>query len=73
MAGTEYAGQCFCGNSLTTTTPLDEGKCDMPCNGDATQTCGGSLALSVYSSSATAKKQRRHARHMDTHLLARLS
>lgn len=52
MAGTEFGGQCFCGNSLSTETKLDDSKCAMPCEGDASQTCGGGLTLSVYEKSA---------------------
>ncbi|TVY62784.1 WSC domain-containing protein [Lachnellula suecica] len=52
MAGTEYGGQCFCGNSMSTVTKLDDSKCAMPCEGDASQTCGGGMALSVYSQAA---------------------
>jgi hypothetical protein len=48
VAGTEYGGECFCGNSLTTVQKLDESKCSMSCAGDASQTCGGSWALSIF-------------------------
>jgi len=61
MAGTEYGGQCFCGNELKTTTLLPDDKCSMPCEGAADETCGGSLALSVYSTNG---KRRRHRRHL---------
>lgn len=56
LAGTEYGGQCFCGNELTGSSSLDNSKCDMPCEGDSTQTCGGSAALSVYSKSGSARR-----------------
>lgn len=55
MAGTEYGGQCFCGNSMSQETKLDDSKCAMPCEGDASQTCGGGMALSVYTKSTSAK------------------
>lgn len=60
LAGTEYAGQCFCGNELNGSSALAESHCDMPCEGDASETCGGSLALSVYTTSST--KAKRHTR-----------
>jgi len=63
MAGTEFGGQCFCGNELKTSTLLGEEKCNVPCEGDAKQKCGGSLSLSVY----TTANKRRHARHMAHH------
>jgi hypothetical protein len=63
MAGTEYGGQCFCGNELEGSSKLAESSCDMPCEGDGTQTCGGSLALSVYTSAT----KKRSIRHMHRH------
>ncbi|KUJ15357.1 WSC-domain-containing protein, partial [Mollisia scopiformis] len=66
MAGTEYGGQCFCGNQLDGSTALNETSCDMPCEGDGTQTCGGGMALSVYSTSSTSKRSSRHLhRHLN--------
>jgi hypothetical protein len=51
-AGTEYAGQCFCGTSIMSpganTTDSD---CNMACTGDATQPCGAGNRLSVYKTS----------------------
>jgi hypothetical protein len=66
MAGTEYGGQCFCGNELVASSQVDESRCDMPCEGDGSQTCGGSLTLSVYST--TAKKSKRFVKHFHRHL-----
>lgn len=66
MAGTEYGGQCFCGNELVGSSALDASRCDMPCEGDAKETCGGGLALSVYT--AVAKKEKR-SRHLHRHVL----
>lgn len=54
LAGTEYGGQCYCGNSLSGSELLDESSCSMPCEGAASQTCGGSWALSVYSADGSA-------------------
>ncbi|PQE31984.1 WSC domain-containing protein [Rutstroemia sp. NJR-2017a WRK4] len=65
VAGTEYGGQCFCDNKLPATV-LDASKCSMACEGDATQTCGGSLSLTVYSKSGSSS--RRMARHLHRHL-----
>ncbi len=48
IAGTEYGGQCYCGNSLITATKIDEASCSMACEGDGKQTCGGGWALSLY-------------------------
>ncbi|KAM3076049.1 hypothetical protein ACMFMG_006438 [Clarireedia jacksonii] len=65
VAGTEYGGQCFCDNSLPATV-LDASKCSMACEGNATETCGGSLALTVYSKSGSSS--RRMSRHLHRHL-----
>ena len=71
MAGTEYAGQCFCANTFTGgAAPLSEASCDMACEGDASETCGGSLALSVYSTKSAGAKVRRsgyNSRHLHAH------
>jgi WSC domain len=48
IAGTEYAGQCFCGNQLVGSQKAAESVCNMPCEGNATEICGGSAALSVF-------------------------
>lgn len=63
LAGTEYGGQCFCDNKLTGSSAIDESKCNMPCEGDSTETCGGSVALSVYSTSAATKTKARKQAH----------
>lgn len=55
LAGTEYGGQCYCGNELFGSSRLDESKCNMPCEGDLQQTCGGVWALSLFSSDGEAK------------------
>jgi WSC domain len=66
IAGTEFGGQCFCGNELSSTSSkLDESSCNMPCEGDGTQTCGGDLALSVFKAGGMKKRLSRHlARHL---------
>ncbi len=66
MAGTEYGGQCFCGDQLNGSSKIAESECSMPCEGDATETCGGSMALSVYTTKATTTK--RSSPHMRRHL-----
>ncbi|KAF2087626.1 WSC-domain-containing protein, partial [Saccharata proteae CBS 121410] len=49
IAGTENSSQCFCGNELSGSQAVDSGKCDMTCDGEDSQTCGGAAVLSVYS------------------------
>jgi len=69
LAGTEYGGQCYCGNELVGSEKLDESLCNMPCEGDAKETCGGGWSLSVYSADGTAKLGAANAkRHFHNHL-----
>jgi hypothetical protein len=49
LAGTEYAGQCFCDNQLNSlTAQISADSCNMACTGDASQICGGPNALDLY-------------------------
>lgn len=68
VAGTEYGGQCFCGENVPSQT-LDANKCNMACAGDGNETCGGGLALSVYSKEAAGKKEKRFMRHFHRHAM----
>ncbi|KAG5927398.1 hypothetical protein E4U42_002294 [Claviceps africana] len=65
LAGTEYGGQCYCGNELVGSERTDESACHIACEGDKADVCGGSWALSVYSADGQASlkggKRRRHA------------
>ncbi|KAF2110143.1 hypothetical protein BDV96DRAFT_584443 [Lophiotrema nucula] len=50
-AGTEYAGECYCGNSFSNgggPAPDGNAQCNMACNGNAQETCGGPNRLNVY-------------------------
>jgi hypothetical protein len=64
-AGVEYAAECYCGNAFSNGGgPAPDGftGCNMPCNGNASEYCGGSNRLDVYqagkvvSSSTTTSK-----------------
>ncbi|GAB0132642.1 hypothetical protein EsDP_00001071 [Epichloe bromicola] len=72
LAGTEYGGQCYCGNELTGSERVDDSACNVACEGDGADTCGGSWTLSVYSQDGQASlkgaKGRRHAHeHVQRH------
>ncbi|KAG8416711.1 hypothetical protein J3458_007275 [Metarhizium acridum] len=72
LAGTEYGGQCYCGNELVGSEKLDDSACDIACEDDKSDTCGGGWALSVYSKDGEASlkgaKSRRHAHeHLQRH------
>ncbi|CAI6337783.1 unnamed protein product [Periconia digitata] len=54
-AGVEYSGQCFCGNVIAGTgAPADASTCDMVCNGNTTEYCGGANRLNLYTARAVA-------------------
>lgn len=46
-AGIEYGGECFCDNTLAGSS-APAGDCNMMCNGDKTQPCGGSWRMNVF-------------------------
>ncbi|KAF2786774.1 WSC-domain-containing protein [Melanomma pulvis-pyrius CBS 109.77] len=46
-AGLQYHGQCFCGASVSSAS-APEVECNLPCNGDNHQACGGEDRLSIY-------------------------
>ncbi|KAH6845490.1 hypothetical protein B0I37DRAFT_380295 [Chaetomium sp. MPI-CAGE-AT-0009] len=51
---TEYGRECYCGNSLhssSTEAPVEE--CNMVCGGDPTEFCGAGNRLELYSTTAT--------------------
>lgn len=53
-AGTEFASQCFCGTTLSNGAgQANVQECNMLCNGDASQFCGGPSRLSIWNGSGT--------------------
>lgn len=55
-AGLEYAAECYCGNSIGGTNgPAPDGLkgCNMPCNGNASEYCGGPNRLDMYKAGGT--------------------
>ncbi|KAK7902952.1 hypothetical protein LTR67_002598 [Exophiala xenobiotica] len=47
LFGTEYAQECYCGNSITTSQVL-QNNCSAICTGDNTEFCGGNSRISVW-------------------------
>lgn len=43
-----HRSQCYCGVESDDPSRLGEATCDVDCAGDASQTCGGRFAISVY-------------------------
>ena len=70
FAGTEYAGQCFCGNELTQSQLEPSTDCNMACQGDADEICGGSARLSVFTKSTSSKMKRSHKHRKRVHHFA---
>jgi hypothetical protein len=68
LAGTEYGGQCYCGNSLTGSALLEDSSCSLPCEGEKSETCGGDWSLSVYSADGSANVVSKVKRHLHNHL-----
>ncbi|KAK0729160.1 WSC domain-containing protein [Apiosordaria backusii] len=55
FAGLEYARECWCAQSLSgLSSKVADSECDLPCDGNSTQACGGNLKLTVYIASAAA-------------------
>lgn len=54
-AGTEYAGECYCDNTIASTgVPAAFSDCSMNCNGNTTEACGGPNRISLFYNNATA-------------------
>ncbi|XP_062586872.1 uncharacterized protein LOC134248494 isoform X2 [Saccostrea cucullata] len=47
--GVMFGGECFCGNFFTSFIKKPERECNMKCNGDTRQTCGGADRINIYS------------------------
>ncbi|KFY43411.1 hypothetical protein V494_02000 [Pseudogymnoascus sp. VKM F-4513 (FW-928)] len=47
LAGTEYSGECYCGNYVSSTAKPATSGCDMACKGDAAEKCGGADRISL--------------------------
>ncbi|PVF97904.1 WSC-domain-containing protein [Serendipita vermifera] len=47
-AGVEYGVECYCANEIGGTGQTANAGCNMPCSGDATQTCGGGNRINIY-------------------------
>jgi hypothetical protein len=58
ISGLEYGSQCFCGDSIITSTSPSSGQpapttdCSEPCTGTSAQTCGAGDRLQVYTYTA---------------------
>ncbi|KAL2154372.1 hypothetical protein VTH82DRAFT_3048 [Thermothelomyces myriococcoides] len=53
FAGLEYSRECWCGQTLSSlSAKLPDSECNLPCDGNTTQACGGSLKLTIYKAGA---------------------
>jgi hypothetical protein len=56
FAGLEYGRECWCGEYLSTlSSKLNDSKCDFACNGNASELCGGQLAITLYNLTSDSK------------------
>jgi len=48
--GTEYASECYCGDTLRNSSSADVplADCNMPCSGNSSQTCGAGNRITVF-------------------------
>ncbi|KAF2737108.1 WSC-domain-containing protein [Polyplosphaeria fusca] len=51
--GVEYAGECYCGNSILNGAASATDGCNQPCKGNSSEFCGGSNRLNLYQSTVT--------------------
>jgi len=47
LSGVEYGKECYCGNSILYNYGRSQA-CNMPCSGNALETCGGPNAINIY-------------------------
>jgi hypothetical protein len=74
VAGTEYGGQCYCGNEIVGSERLSDSSCDMACEDAASDVCGGGWALTVYSKTGEVDlKNAQRRRHIHGHVRRHLS
>jgi hypothetical protein len=52
LAGVEYSSQCYCSNTLASTSSVGYNGCTFTCSGNTAETCGGSGALSLFNNTA---------------------
>ncbi|KAK8865867.1 hypothetical protein IAR55_001015 [Kwoniella newhampshirensis] len=48
FAGVEFGDECYCGQSLPDNITYSDTACNVNCDGDASETCGGSWALELF-------------------------
>ncbi|KAK4033135.1 putative fungistatic metabolite [Parachaetomium inaequale] len=57
FAGVEYARECWCAQALSSLSEkVPDSECNLPCEGNTTQACGGNLKLTVYMAGAAAAR-----------------
>ena len=46
--GVRDGDSCFCGNDISKLIPAPASQCNVPCNGNHNEICGGSWRFSLY-------------------------
>ncbi|KAF8418952.1 WSC-domain-containing protein [Tirmania nivea] len=57
-AGTEYGGQCYCGNDISLGKPMPAANCNMACEGNPKEMCGGPGRLTLWENTKAIRKTR---------------
>ena len=52
-AGVQYAGECFCGNTINPKILKPTTDCNKVCTGDSSQICGGTWRMNIYENPGT--------------------
>ncbi|ODO07533.1 glucan endo-1,3-alpha-glucosidase agn1 [Cryptococcus wingfieldii CBS 7118] len=47
-AGVEFGEECYCSSTLASAVTYDEDQCNVVCNGDEEETCGGTWAIEIF-------------------------
>ena len=55
-AGLEYGRECYCAKYLSSfSEKLNDSRCLFACNGNASEICGGSLAITLYNRTSSSE------------------
>lgn len=55
-AGVQYTKECWCGDEFGKYGPLSDGHCGSRCPQNSSETCGGFLAMRVFSTGLGGKQ-----------------
>ncbi|ETN43599.1 uncharacterized protein HMPREF1541_02758 [Cyphellophora europaea CBS 101466] len=53
LAGSEYGSECYCGNTIDNGNSPATSGCDMACNGNHADTCGGAGRINIFTNACS--------------------